>query len=150
MSKNAKTDIAGHDWKEVTVNKDKESLYADSYQNFGWELVNTSAPYPNALTVVLKFRRDTNIRNKAELEKLEKQFESGLRQIQKIERKTRNSVMIPALTSGIGGIALLGWAIYSFISGSVQMGVISIILAFAGLVLGSFFGFSKERGRGYE
>ena len=133
--------MAGYDWKEVTVKKDKESLYAENYQNFGWELVNTSAPYPNALTVILKFRRDSSIRNKAELERLEQQFESGLRQIEKIESKTRNSVLIPALTSGIGGIAMFVWSVHSFISGNMSMGAISLIFAVVGLALGSFFGF---------
>ena len=147
MSKqiNDEFDVKNYNWKEVSVKKDKETLYIDSYQNFGWVFVNSTVPYPNALTVALKFKRDSSIRNKAEFDKLEKQFENGLRQIQKTERKNRNIIMIPALVSGIGGFILLALAIYNLISSNVLTGIILIFAVCVCFAISTFLGFRYSK-----
>ena len=130
-----------YDWKEITVNKDMETACTENYENFGWELVNSSFPYHGALTVALKFKRDMNIRNKEELNKLEEQFEKGFREIQRIERRKRYGIVIPSVATGITGLALFFGAIFSFASGNAQLGVILLIPAVVGMALASYFSF---------
>ena len=36
MSEQSQNDFTAYEYKEVTVGRDKASLYLDSYQSFGW------------------------------------------------------------------------------------------------------------------
>lgn len=76
ITRNAKNFI-GYEYKEVTATSAMEDVFADGYPNFGWVL---DGIVPSALgfsTVNLKFKRDRKIRNKAELSRLQRQFEQN-------------------------------------------------------------------------
>ena len=139
MSKHENNDssLMGYDVKEITVNKDMGSTYIERYKNFGWELYDTSVPYHGTLTVVIQFKRDKDIRNKTELNLLEKQFESGLRQLQKTENKINYSLMIPSVGIGTIGLACFIGAIMNFVASHILSGIILLLPAVAGIALAS-------------
>ncbi|HML36833.1 MAG TPA: hypothetical protein PKA19_05305 [Bacillota bacterium] len=66
----------GHEYRNITVKRSMEPIYADGYTNFGWVPEGTSAPIQSISSVTMKFKRDRNIRNKAELNRLQRHFDS--------------------------------------------------------------------------
>lgn len=68
----------------MTVRRSAVSLYMDAYKSFGWEPGGTENS-PKARTVaeriVLKFKRDRKILNKAELTRLQRNFDACVNEI---------------------------------------------------------------------
>ena len=56
-------------------------MYIDGYQNFGWQLEETSILPTGLYYPVMKFKRDRKIRNKAELTPLQRQFDACVTEI---------------------------------------------------------------------
>ena len=91
--KNSETkDFVAYEYMSINVRADKEPLYVDCYENFGWELINNTALvdsedyYINnsingSRQINLKFKRDRKIKNKLELMKLQRKMESSLEEI---------------------------------------------------------------------
>jgi hypothetical protein len=82
----------GYEYREVSVKRELESLYTDGYSNFGWEYDGNGASVPSINAVIMKFKRDRKIRNKAELSRLQRQFDVMVGEIDTLE-KTKTSVM---------------------------------------------------------
>ncbi|MDR0838901.1 MAG: hypothetical protein LBN99_04590 [Oscillospiraceae bacterium] len=118
--------FVGYEYKEVYAGRDFEGVYADGYPNFGWQLDGGS--YGR-----LKFKRDRKIRNKAELSRLQREFEAIIRDIENLERSKTNGAQIAALTVGLIGTALVGGATFAFIYG--EMIPLMIVLALPGFIL---------------
>lgn len=53
-----------------------QSVYADSFGSFGWIAEGIGEAVGKVDPVVMKFKRDRKIRNKAELTRLQRQFEA--------------------------------------------------------------------------
>ena len=52
------------------------SVYADGYSNFGWQMDGTTEQPGKMDSISMKFKRDHKIRNKAELTRLQRNFDS--------------------------------------------------------------------------
>lgn len=128
----------GYEYKEITVPRKMESVYADGYANFGWEFNGTDHAPQGEIDVILKFKRDRQLRNKTELNRLERQFESGLSEIGRLERKNSAVVMGAALGAGIVGTAFSAGAVFSFIADKIALGIILLIPSIAGWAFGYF------------
>lgn len=136
-----------YEYKELLVEHSKVSLYIDSYKNFGWDLdtnIHTSnqvslgkelnKPYLEETKVKIYVKRQTTIKNKVELTRLENNFEACIKQIIIMEKKKISIAQIYALTLGVIGIlsvmiAFVAFADYkrlSFLAGII--GLINIIL----------------------
>jgi hypothetical protein len=117
--------FVGYEYKEVSAGRDLEGVYADGLPNFGWHL--DGGGYER-----LKFKRDRKIRNKAELARLQRQFEAGVAEIKSLERSKSSGATVASLAVGLAGTALLGGATFAFIYGN--MIPLMIILAFPGFI----------------
>jgi hypothetical protein len=117
--------FVGYEYKEVSAGRDLEGVYADGLPNFGWQL--DGGGYGR-----LKFKRDRKIRNKAELARLQRQFESGVTEIEALERSKSSGATAGALAVGLVGTALIGGATFAFIYGN--MVPLMIILALPGFI----------------
>jgi hypothetical protein len=117
--------FVGYEYKEVFTSRDLEGVYADGLPNFGWQL--DGGGYGR-----LKFKRDRKIRNKAELARLQRQFESGVAEIETFERSKSSGAAIAALTVGLVGTALVGGATFAFVYGNKVP--LMIILALPGFI----------------
>jgi len=122
----------GYEYKEVTVERDMEGVYSDGYPNFGWKLEGGSNSVLGLSAVNLKFKRDRKIRNKAELTRLQRQFESNVKEIEKLEQSKTSMAFITALTVGLIGTAFLAGATFSFIY--AEMIPLMIVLAVPGFI----------------
>lgn len=127
----------GYEYKEIAVSRDMESLYADSYENFGWKL-ESSTPTLGINNVSMKFKRDRKILNKAELTRLQRQFDSCVREITDMEKSKAASASIVAYTVGLVGTAFMAGATFSYLGGFIVWCIVLAIPAFIGWILPYF------------
>ena len=124
--------FVGYEYKEILTTREMEGVYADAYPNFGWTLESINPSPFSISTVNLKFKRDRKIRNKAELSRLQRQFEAGVAEIGNLERSKTSSAFIVAMTVGLIGTAFLAGATFAFIY--FEMILLMIILAIPGFI----------------
>jgi len=122
----------GYEYKEVITTRDKEGMYADGYPSFGWTLDGITPSAIGLSTVNLKFKRDRKIKNKAELSRLQRQFEAGVAEIFNLERSKTTSAFITAMTIGLIGTAFLAGSVFALIY--AEMIPLMIILAIPGFI----------------
>ena len=151
-----KDNFTAYEYKNITVKRAATTIYEDCLANFGWTLVdehehgmnpsginyapvNTPTPRTEDTAMVsMKFKRDRNINNKLELNRLERQCEAALASMDKVESKGNAYTMGVSLGTGIIGTVLLGFAIYGFRSANMVLGVIMLILGVVGWAVGFF------------
>ena len=132
-------DFVGYEYKEVTVLRDMESLYADGYENFGWQLEDVaSIPIVGTGSATMKFKRDRKILNKAELTRLQRQFDACVSEISKMEKSKESKASIVAFTVGIIGTGLMAGSVFAYLGGLILLCIIAAIPAFAGWILPYF------------
>lgn len=124
--------FVGYEYKEITTTRDMEGVYADGYPSFGWKLDGITPSALGLSTVNLKFKRDRKIRNKAELSRLQRQFEANIAEIGSLEKSKTSSAFITAMTVGLIGTAFLAGATFAFIY--AEMIPLMIILAIPGFI----------------
>ena len=128
---NRENGFVGFEYMEVTAKRGMESMYADSYENFGWEFTGSSAPEDQGGSVTMKFKRDRKLRNKAELTRLQRQFEA-------LERSKTTAASIAAFSIGLVGSAFLGGAVFAYLAGSLPLMVVLAIPGFLGWIVPYF------------
>lgn len=125
-------DFVGYEYKEITTTRVMEGVYADGYPNFGWKLDGCSPSAIGFSAVILKFKRDRKIKNKAELSRLQRKFEAGIAEIDNLKRSKTSSAFITAMTVGLIGTAFLAGATFAFIY--AKMIPLMIVLAIPGFI----------------
>jgi hypothetical protein len=158
-----------YEYKNITVKQDDVTIYVDCLSNFGWVLVDEheqkfqpvipsgAAVYTQVVnavapdhtnegleTVALKFKRDRNINNRLEVNRLESRCVDALSSINGMERKSNAYTMGISLGTGIIGTVILAGAIHCFKSSNIVAGVLLAVLGFAGWGIG-FFANSKVK-----
>jgi hypothetical protein len=133
MSEIAKSSdgFVAYEYKDIFVHREMKQLYTDSYPSFGWVSEGTS-PTLGISSANLKFKRDRKIRNKAELTRLQRQFESNVKEIEDLENSKAVKAQIIAFTIGILGTAFLAGSVFALIY--AQMIPLMIVLAIPGFV----------------
>ena len=124
----------GYEYKRITVDCDMESMYFDGYQNFGWMLESTSKPQVGVNTIAMKFKRDRKICNKAELTRLQRQFDACACEISRMEKSKTSQAMMAALVAGLIGTAFLAGATFAFLSSHIVLCIILALPGFAGWI----------------
>jgi hypothetical protein len=122
-----------YEYKNITASRDLESIYLDGFRNFGWE-PDGSVPFfspKGTAAVMLKFKRNRNIKNKGELARLERQFEKSLQVIGGLEKSKTSIAGIAAFTIGIIGSAFMAGSVFAYMAGMLP---IMVILALPGLL----------------
>ena len=117
--------FVGYEYKEIVTDSGKLSFLLDGYESFGWEedsRMTESAVVKNPVLqqrAVLRMKRNRKIVNKAELTRLERNFEACVDEIEKLERaKTSTATMQPpfyvlCILLAIPGF--LGWILPYFL-----------------------------------
>lgn len=109
-------DFIGYEYQSVTVRKDMENIYADGYENFGWQPDGTkeSEGKPNCIT--MKFKRDRKICNKTELTRLQNNFDACAAEIMKMEDSKNIKASITAYVVGIIGTGFMAGSVFAVTS----------------------------------
>lgn len=137
----------GYEYKEITVNRSMEPVYADGYANFSWTLEDTFTPMQSVGPITMKFKRDRKIRNKAELGRLQRQFESCAGQIESLEKSKTSGAMIAAFSIGLAGTAFMAGSVFAYLAGMLPLSILLAIPAFVGWILPYFCFLSIRRKR---
>lgn len=135
MSRTEKSakDFIGYEYKEVTVNTEQASMYLDCYENFGWH-ADENMPLSNGLNQTkIKLKRDRKIINKTELTRLQRNFESCVSEIEKLEKSKTSTAVIYALAIGILGTAFIAGSTFAITAQPPHI-VLCIILAVPGFI----------------
>lgn len=137
--------FVGYEYQEVAVKSGMSSVYADGYENFGWKLENSDFALGKPDYVVMRFKRDRKIRNKPELTRLQRQFDSISSDIVSLESSKRVKASIAAYIVGIVGTAFMTGSVFSITSGMLIPCIILAIPAFIGWLLPYFLYRSIEK-----
>ena len=140
MSETARTGsgFVGYEYRDVTVSRDKEAVYVDGYENFGWTLESRAALPIGLGSVMLKFKRDRKIRNKAELTRLQRQFDAYVDEMNRMEASKSSHASIVAFTVGMIGTAFMAGSVFAVVGGMIALCVVLAIPAFVGWILPYF------------
>ena len=130
--------FTGYEYKEVSVHRDMGGVYADGYPNFGWEIDGSASPIFGLSTTHLRFKRDRKIVNKAELTRLQHQFESCASAIEKLEGSKTTRASIAAFSLGIVGSAFMAGSVFAFLANNTILCTVLAVPAFIGWILPYF------------
>jgi len=133
-----KDNFVGYEYRDVTVDRKMESIYKDSYPNFGWKLEKASSPSLSLSSVTMKFKRNRKIQNKAELTRLQRQFDANVNEIVSMEDSKASSASIAAFTVGIIGTVFMAGSTFSFLASLVVLCIILAIPGFIGWIIPYF------------
>lgn len=128
----------GYEYHSVDVKRSMVSLYTDGYENFGWKLESTDYPITAVDSVTLKFKRDRKICNKAELTRLQRNFDACVSEIVRLEKSKYIKASAVAYGVGIVGTAFMAGSVFSVTSGLIVPCVILAVPAFVGWALPYF------------
>ncbi len=130
--------FVGYEYKDITVKDDMVSVYADGYTNFGWILEGTSHPVQKFGAVTLKLKRDRKIRNKAELTRLQRQFDAYVNEIIALENSKAITAATVAYVIGIVGTAFMAGSVFAYLANMLPLMVILAIPGSVGWVIPYF------------
>ncbi|MFC0234164.1 hypothetical protein ACFFIF_09200 [Vagococcus entomophilus] len=137
-----KDQFIGYEYKDKKVQKRVSSMIIDGYENFGWKLDSSHTPAHPVDSVEMKFKRNRKIRNKAELTRLQRQFDAIVEEIQKLENKKQSLAMIVAFSIGVLGTAFIAGSVFAVEAGNHFLMVLLAIPGFIGWIL-PYFTFKK-------
>lgn len=109
----------GYEYKEVVADNSMVSLLLDGYENFGWEINDTLPDHGiggkpgGAQKTLLWLRRDRKILNKAELTRLQRNFEACISQIQTLEQRKTSAAAASAIILGMAGTAFMAGSTFA-------------------------------------
>lgn len=121
----------GYEYKEILADNSMLSLLLDGYENFGWK-VDENVTEGSQKTVI-RLKRDRKIINKAELTRLQKNFEACVTEIQTLEKKKTSAATAYALVLAIIGTAFMAGSTFA-VTAQPPYIVLCIILAVPGLL----------------
>ena len=119
-------DYIGYEYKTVTVDKEKVSMYLDAYENFGWA-VDDAAGRPIAglrpasgtpatrfvSAADVKLKRDRKILNKAELTRLQQHFEACMDEIANLEDSKTKMATVYSIAAGVAGTVFMAGSVFA-------------------------------------
>ncbi|MEK4058234.1 MULTISPECIES: hypothetical protein [Paenibacillus] len=141
------SNFVGYEYKDVTVKRKMESVYVDGYNNFGWALEGTSTSVQNVGSVTMKFKRDRKIRNKAELTRLQRQFDASVNEIETLESSKVIGASVVAYVIGVIGTAFMAGSVFANQADMLPLTIILAVPGFVGWIIPYFLfsGISKKK-----
>ena len=133
----------GYEYKEVAVDQSMASFYIDGYTNFGWIVEEETNIIGSRFGMVsLQLKRDRKIRNKAELTRLQRKFETDMEEIKSLENSKTTKASVVAYIIGIIGAAFMAGSVFAVTSDNIVLCVILAIPAFVGWIV-PYFAFKQ-------
>lgn len=133
----------GYDYKEIITNKKQASFLLDSYKNFGWDIDrNFTSDGIDAKTnisgghtdIQLQLKRDRNIINKMELTRLQRNFESCVNEINKLENSKTSGATMHAICVGVIGTVFMTGSVFAVTAVPPRI-LLCVILAIPAFIL---------------
>lgn len=131
----SESNFVGFEYQDVTAKRSMASVYADGYENFGWTMEGTSNHISKVDSVTMKFKRDRKIRNKAELTRLQRQFDACVLEIQSLDFSKHAKASVVAYAIGLIGTAFMAGSVFAITANLTVLCVVLAVPAFVGWVL---------------
>ena len=153
-----KKEFVGYEYKEVITDKSRASFLLDGYENFGWELDGNMIEVPgenrNSMkqnNVILRLKRNRKIINKMELTRLQRNFESCVREIDTLEKSKTSAATVYALIIAVLGTAFMAGATFA-VTAQPPYVILCILLAIPGFIgwILPYFVYKKVLGKQIE
>ncbi|MBP3458045.1 MAG: hypothetical protein J6K58_02430 [Lachnospiraceae bacterium] len=153
-----KKEYVAYEYKEVITDKNRVSFLLDGYENFGWELdekiTETFGENRNPMkqnNVILRLKRNRKIINKMELTRLQRNFESCVRDIDTLEKSKNSAATTYALIIAVVGTAFMAGATFA-VTAQPPYVILCILLAIPGFIgwILPYFVYKKVQGKQIE
>lgn len=105
--------FVAYDYLTIAAPRELESLHADTYRNFGWDLESRAFDPRRPGTVVLKLKRDRRVKNRAAVMELQRRCAAALDSIAQLERSKSAAALQVSLGFGIVGSALMAVSVFA-------------------------------------
>lgn len=125
-----KNSFMGYEYRDITVKKTIQSVYADSFGSFGWIAEGIGEAVGKVDSVVMKFKRDRKIRNKSELTRLQRQFEACTAEIVSLEKSKVIKAAAVAYVVGVIGCAFMAGSVFAVTAGNIPLCVVLAVPGF--------------------
>lgn len=124
----------GYEYKEIVADSSMVSLLLDGYENFGWE-VNDSmgGKMGGGQKTLIRLKRDRKILNKAELTRLQRNFEVCVAEIQTLEQRKTSAATACAILLGVIGTAFMAGSTFA-VTAQPPYYILCILLAIPGFL----------------
>lgn len=129
----------GYEYKEIKAGGQMVSLFLDGYENFGWE-INETLPAGGMRgasggggETLIRLKRDRKILNKAELTRLQRNFEACVMEIQTLEQRKTSAAAAYAIILGVIGTAFMAGSTFAVTSQPPHY-ILCILLAVPGFL----------------
>ena len=126
-------DYVGYDYKTITTDIEKTSMYLDAYENFGWIPDDSVQIGQDGVTVALKLKRDRKILNKTELTRLQKHFEACMDEITTLENSKTLTATMYSIAVGLIGTAFMAGSVFA-VTHEPPMIPLCVILGIPGII----------------
>lgn len=138
-------DFVAYEYLSLNVSSDKEPLYIDCYENFGWILINNTmlidqedyyinnANINNNQLVNIKFKRDRRIKNKVQLLALQRKLENSLNEMERLEREPYVKGLMTSLAVGLIGTIFLAISVFA-ITAANPLYITCVLFGIVGIV----------------
>lgn len=129
----------GYEYKEIVSDEGMASLILDGYESFGWELdENLTGSGAGGRTgsiskTIIRLKRDRKIVNRAELTRLQRNFDACVAQIRTLEKRKTSAATVWALALGVIGTAFMAGSTFAVTAQPPHI-VLCIILAIPGFL----------------
>lgn len=133
MDKDERRDFVAYEYKSIPVDADQVSLYIDAYENFGWapdEKMQISQAFEK---VSLRFRRNRKLVNRAELTRLQRNFDACMNEIKRMEESKKTAATSASIAVGIVGTAFIAGSVFAM-TATPPLILLSILLAVPGFL----------------
>ncbi|MCD8049560.1 MAG: hypothetical protein LUG52_08170 [Clostridia bacterium] len=124
-----------YEYKEVRAERKDAVMLTDCYECFGWEL---NGEFSEGLEkgkgdVVLRFKRARGIVNKAELTRLQRNFEACVDEIVRLEKSKKTMPRLLAWTIALVGTAFMAGSTFAITAAEPKV-LLCILLAIPGFL----------------
>ena len=128
--------FSAFEYLELNVPRTQASFYLDSYENFGWVQDENLPVKESGGSTTLQLKRDRKIANKAELTRLQRNFEACMEELDALERSKTTPATIAALTAGTVGTAFMAGSVFAIVGPQphILLCILLAIPAFAGWI----------------
>lgn len=113
MPEKEKNSFIAYEYKELVVPTEYASFYLDCYEAFGWERDENYFAAEGVRMTTLHLRRNRKLVNKAELTRLQRNFEACINEIKQLERSKSASAKIWSLAVGIIGTVFMAGSVFA-------------------------------------
>lgn len=153
-----KKEFVAYEYKEVIADKSSISFLLDGYENFGWEADGNICEYygeskhpQKQNRVILRLKRNRKIINKMELTRLQRNFESCVREIEMLEKSKTSTATMYALMIAVVGTAFMAGATFA-VTAQPPYIILCILLAIPGFIgwILPYFVYKRELGKRTE